>query len=83
VNPEFHRSAASQACQPKRSHKTGGRHGENKANHGEPAVGKPEIATGGGAYRPIDGPPLVARIGLAILKAQHSPVAANLMSLIA
>jgi DNA-binding transcriptional LysR family regulator len=34
------------------------------------------------AYRPIEGPPLVARLGLAILKAQRLPAAANLMSLI-
>jgi DNA-binding transcriptional LysR family regulator len=41
-----------------------------------------QIALDGVAYRPIEGPPLVARLGLAILKAQRSPVAANLMSLI-
>ncbi|MBB3455435.1 DNA-binding transcriptional LysR family regulator [Rhizobium sp. BK313] len=42
-----------------------------------------QIKLDGVAYRPIDGAPLVARLGLAILKAQRSPVAANLMSLIA
>jgi len=41
-----------------------------------------QVALDGVAYRPIEGPPLVARLGLAILKAQRSPVAANLMSLI-
>jgi DNA-binding transcriptional LysR family regulator len=41
-----------------------------------------QIALDGVAYRPIEGPPLVARLGLAILKAQRLPVAANLMSLI-
>ncbi|WP_047461155.1 LysR family transcriptional regulator [Rhizobium rhizogenes] len=42
-----------------------------------------QIKLDGVTYRPIDGPPLVARLGLAVLKAQRSPVAANLMSLIA
>ncbi|NTG49905.1 LysR family transcriptional regulator [Agrobacterium rhizogenes] len=41
-----------------------------------------QIKLDGVTYRPIDGPPLVARLGLAVLKAQRSPVAANLMSLI-
>jgi DNA-binding transcriptional LysR family regulator len=41
-----------------------------------------QIALDGVAYRPIEGPPLVARLGLAILKAQRLPAAANLMSLI-
>ncbi|MDM9647147.1 LysR family transcriptional regulator [Rhizobium sp. S163] len=36
----------------------------------------------GVAYRPIEGPPLVARLGLAMLKAQRSRVVGNLMSLI-
>ena len=36
----------------------------------------------GVAYRPIEGPPLVARLGLAMLKGQRSRVAANMMSLI-
>ncbi|MBW9112332.1 LysR family transcriptional regulator [Rhizobium cauense] len=40
------------------------------------------LALDGVAYRPIGGPPLVARLGLAMLKAQRSRVAANLMSLI-
>ncbi|MFK0162753.1 LysR family transcriptional regulator [Rhizobium sp. NPDC090279] len=42
-----------------------------------------QIKLDGVAYRPIDGPPVVARLGLASLKAQRSPVVANLMSLIA
>ncbi|WP_267551415.1 LysR family transcriptional regulator [Rhizobium rhizogenes] len=42
-----------------------------------------QIKLDGVAYRPIDGPPLVARLGLASLKAQRSPIVANLMSLIA
>lgn len=33
-------------------------------------------------YRPIDGPPLIARLGLAMLKAQRSPIALNLMGLV-
>ncbi|MBO9192782.1 LysR family transcriptional regulator [Rhizobium sp. 16-449-1b] len=36
----------------------------------------------GVAYRPIEGPPLVARLGLAMLKARRSRVVDNLMSLI-
>jgi DNA-binding transcriptional LysR family regulator len=36
----------------------------------------------GVAYRPIEGPPLVARLGLAMLKARRSRVVGNLMSLI-
>ncbi|UFS82214.1 MULTISPECIES: LysR family transcriptional regulator [Rhizobium] len=40
------------------------------------------LALDGVAYRPIEGPPLVARLGLAMLKAQRSLVAANLMSMI-
>lgn len=36
----------------------------------------------GVAYRQIEGPPLVARLGLAMLKAQRSRVAANMMSLV-
>ncbi len=36
----------------------------------------------GAVYRPIEGPPLVARLGLAMLKAQRSRVVGNLMSLI-
>ncbi|MGV1759171.1 MULTISPECIES: LysR family transcriptional regulator [unclassified Rhizobium] len=42
-----------------------------------------QIKLDGVAYRPIDGPPIVARLGLASLKAQRSPIVANLMSLIA
>ncbi|MFT4185334.1 MAG: LysR family transcriptional regulator [Rhizobium sp.] len=41
-----------------------------------------QIKLDGVTYREIDGPPLVARLGLAVLKAQRSPVAANLTSLI-
>jgi DNA-binding transcriptional LysR family regulator len=40
------------------------------------------LALDGVAYRPIEGPPLVARLGLAMLKAQRSRVAVNMMSLI-
>lgn len=40
------------------------------------------LALDGVAYRPIEGPPLVARLGLAMLKAQRSRVVANLMSLV-
>ncbi|MDM9627353.1 LysR family transcriptional regulator [Rhizobium sp. S152] len=36
----------------------------------------------GAVYRPIEGPPLVARLALAMLKAQRSRVVGNLMSLI-
>ncbi|MFS2151483.1 LysR family transcriptional regulator [Rhizobium sp. Rhizsp42] len=36
----------------------------------------------GVAYRPIEGPPLVARLGLAMLKSRRSRVVGNLMSLI-
>lgn len=42
-----------------------------------------QIKLDGVAYRQIDGPPLSARLALASLKAQRSPVVANLMSLIA
>lgn len=42
-----------------------------------------QIKLDGVAYRPIAGPPVVARLGLASLKAQRSPIVANLMSLIA
>jgi len=42
-----------------------------------------QIKLDGVAYRPIAGPPIVARLGLASLKAQRSPIVANLMSLIA
>ena len=41
-----------------------------------------QIRLDGVAYRPIDGPPLMARLGLAVLKAQRSPVTENLMSLL-
>lgn len=41
-----------------------------------------QIKLDGVAYRPIEGPALVARLGLAVLKAQRSPVVANLMSLV-
>jgi hypothetical protein len=36
----------------------------------------------GVVYRPIEGPPLIARLGLALLKAQRSPIALNLMGLV-
>lgn len=41
-----------------------------------------QIKLDGVAYRPIEGPPLVARLGLAILKALRAPVTDNLMSLL-
>ncbi|MDE1159906.1 MAG: LysR family transcriptional regulator [Neorhizobium sp.] len=46
-----------------------------------------KIAMEGVVYREIDhgaieGPPLIARLGLAILKGQRSPIALNLMSLV-
>jgi DNA-binding transcriptional LysR family regulator len=40
-----------------------------------------QIKLPGVAYRPIKGPPLVARLGLAILKSQRGPVTENLMRL--
>lgn len=41
-----------------------------------------QIRLDGVAYRPIDGPPAVARLALAVLKTQRSPVTENLMSLL-
>lgn len=41
-----------------------------------------QIKLDGVAYRPIEGPTLVARLGLAVLKAQRSPVTENLVSLL-
>jgi DNA-binding transcriptional LysR family regulator len=41
-----------------------------------------QIKLDGVTYRPIEGPPLVARLGLAILKSQRAPVTDNLMSLL-
>ncbi|GLR60772.1 LysR family transcriptional regulator [Rhizobium indigoferae] len=41
-----------------------------------------EIKLEGVAYRPIEGPPAVARLALAILKTHRSPVTENLMSLL-
>ncbi|TDW37203.1 DNA-binding transcriptional LysR family regulator [Rhizobium azibense] len=41
-----------------------------------------QIRLDGVAYRPIDGPPAVARLALAVLKSQRSPVTENLMSLL-
>jgi DNA-binding transcriptional LysR family regulator len=41
-----------------------------------------QIRLDGVVYREIDGPPLVARLGLAMLKSQRSPVTDNLMSLL-
>ncbi|MBY5396137.1 LysR family transcriptional regulator [Rhizobium leguminosarum] len=41
-----------------------------------------QIKLEGVAYRPIEGPPAVARLALAILKTHRSPVTENLMSLL-
>ena len=41
-----------------------------------------QIRLPGVAYRPIKGPPLVARLGLAVLKSQRGPVTENLMRLV-
>jgi len=41
-----------------------------------------QIRLDGVAYRPIEGPPAVARLALALLKTQRSPVTENLMSLL-
>jgi len=41
-----------------------------------------QIKLDGVAYRPIDGPPLKARLALAMLKSTHAPVTENLMSLL-
>ena len=41
-----------------------------------------QIKLEGVAYRPIEGPPAVARLALAILKTHRSPVTENLMSLV-
>jgi len=41
-----------------------------------------QIKLDGVAYRPIEGPPAVARLALAVLKTQRSPVTANLMGLL-
>ncbi len=41
-----------------------------------------QIKLAGVAYRPIDGPPAVARLALAVLRSQRSPVTENLMSLL-
>ncbi|WP_454853641.1 LysR family transcriptional regulator [Rhizobium binxianense] len=41
-----------------------------------------QIRLDGVVYRPIEGPPAVARLALAVLKSQHSPVTENLMSLL-
>jgi len=41
-----------------------------------------QISLDGVAYRPIEGRPVVARLGLAVLRAQRSPVTDNLMSLL-
>jgi DNA-binding transcriptional LysR family regulator len=40
-----------------------------------------KIAIEGIVFRPIDGPPLIARLGIAVLKGQRSPVALNMMAL--
>ncbi|KGD86509.1 MULTISPECIES: LysR family transcriptional regulator [Rhizobium/Agrobacterium group] len=41
-----------------------------------------KFAIEGVVYKPIEGPPLIARLGLAVLKAQRSPIALNLMGLV-
>jgi DNA-binding transcriptional LysR family regulator len=41
-----------------------------------------KLAIEGVVYRPIDGPPLIARLGLAVLKAQRSPIALNMLGLV-
>lgn len=41
-----------------------------------------QISLDGVAYRPIEGSPVVARLGLAVLRAQRSPVTDNLISLL-
>jgi DNA-binding transcriptional LysR family regulator len=42
-----------------------------------------KIAVEGVAYRPLkQGSPLIARLGLAMLKGQRSPIALNLMNLL-
>ncbi len=41
-----------------------------------------QIKLDGVAYRPIEGPPAVARLALAVLKTQRSPVTENLMGLL-
>jgi DNA-binding transcriptional LysR family regulator len=41
-----------------------------------------KIAIEGVVFRPIDGPPLIARLGIAVLKGQRSPVALNMMALV-
>lgn len=40
-----------------------------------------KIAIEGIVFRPIDGPPLTARLGIAVLKSQRSPVALNMIGL--
>ncbi|GAA3057832.1 LysR family transcriptional regulator [Rhizobium viscosum] len=41
-----------------------------------------QIKLAGVAYRPIEGPPAVARLALAVLRSQRSPVTENLMGLL-
>jgi DNA-binding transcriptional LysR family regulator len=41
-----------------------------------------QIKLSGVAYRPIEGPPAVARLALAVLRSQRSPVTENLMGLL-
>ena len=41
-----------------------------------------QIKLDGVAYRPIDGPPIIARLALAMLKSQRAPVTDNLISLL-
>jgi DNA-binding transcriptional LysR family regulator len=40
-----------------------------------------KISIEGIVFRPIDGPPLIARLGIAVLKGQRSPVALNMVAL--
>jgi len=41
-----------------------------------------QIKLAGVAYRPIEGPPAVARLALAVLRSQRSPITENLMGLL-
>ncbi|MEV4607864.1 LysR family transcriptional regulator [Neorhizobium sp. LMR1-1-1.1] len=41
-----------------------------------------KIEIDGVVFRPIEGPPLVARLGIAMMKEQRSPIALNLFSLV-
>jgi hypothetical protein len=41
-----------------------------------------KIEIDGVVFRPIEGPPLVARLGIAMMKEQRSPIALNLFGLV-